>query len=104
TLLRVLTGEQPLDSGDVHRKQGLRVARLGQEIDDDRGQSVLDVVLDGLGHQGRLLAEYHHAARKAADGAPVSLKELERVQQAIEAADAWSIDRQAQAVITRMGL
>ncbi len=78
TLLKVFTGEQTLDSGDIRRRQGLRIAHLGQEIDPDSGQSVLDVVLGGLGHQGRLIAEYHAVARKAAEGGSQALRQLER--------------------------
>lgn len=104
TFLRVLTGEQAIDSGDVHRNPGIRISRLEQEISSAEGLSVVDVVLDGLGEKGRLLHAYHDCAKEAGMGSPQALARLDQLQKAVEAADAWSIDLQAQTIITRMGL
>jgi ATP-binding cassette subfamily F protein uup len=104
TFLKVLTGEQSLDAGDVHRQAGVRISRLEQEITVADGLNILDVVLEGLGEKGRLLHQYHDLAREASTGDSRALARLDNVQKKIDAVDAWSIDQQAQTIITRMGL
>lgn len=104
TFLRILTGEQQVDSGDIHRNTGVRISRLEQEISAAEGLNIIDVVLDGLGDKGRLLHDYHDCAREAGNGDAVALSKLDQLQKAVDAADAWSIDLQAQTIITRMGL
>ncbi len=48
TLLRVLTGELAPDRGECLKQQGLRVARLPQEVPDGHGGTVADEVAFGL--------------------------------------------------------
>src|SRR3954468_6362908 len=48
TLLRLIRGEIPPDEGEVIRQQGLRIARLPQEVPQGRGGSVADEVAEGL--------------------------------------------------------
>jgi len=104
TLLKVLTGEQAVDQGQVRRQPGLRIARLEQEIRHSPGALVLDVVLDGLGEKGSLIHLYHDLAKSSANGDPSALNALAEVQKQIDASDAWSIDQQAHAILSRMGL
>jgi ATP-binding cassette subfamily F protein uup len=104
TLLKVLTGEQNVDQGQVRRQPGLRIARLEQEIQHAPGAKVLDVVLDGLGDKGALLHRFHDLARKSSSGDPSALKALAEVQKQIDASNAWSMDQQAQTILSRMSL
>ena len=48
TLLRVVSGEQPPDSGIVWRAPGLRVARLPQDVPPAGARTVAEEVADGL--------------------------------------------------------
>lgn len=104
TLLKVLTGEQSVDQGQVRRQPGLRIARLEQEIHNNSGASVLDVVLDGLGEKGILIQRFHDLAKSSANGDASTLKALAEVQKEIDASNAWSIDQQAIAILSRMDL
>ena len=47
TLLRLLCGEIEADEGSVIRQQGLRVARLPQDVPEGHGGSVADEVAEG---------------------------------------------------------
>jgi ATP-binding cassette subfamily F protein uup len=49
TLLRLVRGEVEPDEGEVIRQQGLRIARLPQEVPEVRGRTIADVVAEGLG-------------------------------------------------------
>ncbi|MGY0559342.1 MULTISPECIES: ATP-binding cassette domain-containing protein [unclassified Luteimonas] len=100
TLLRVLSGELLPDDGKVRVQDGARVARLEQEVPGDAGGSVFDVVADGLGELGGVLAEFYRLAH--AD--PVDTDALAVVQARIEAAGAWSLDQRVAATLERMGL
>jgi ABC transport system ATP-binding/permease protein len=48
TLLRLIEGQIESDEGEVIRQQGLRIARLPQEVPEGRGGTVADEVADGL--------------------------------------------------------
>ena len=62
TLLRLIRGELEPDEGEVIRQQGLRIARLPQEVPEGRGGTVADEVAEGLDEAG------HAAARRRPPG------------------------------------
>src|SRR5258705_9751765 len=49
TLLRLIQGEIHADEGEVIRQQGLRIARLPQEVPEGSRGTVVDLVAEGLG-------------------------------------------------------
>ena len=49
TLLKLIAGEIAADEGEVIRQQGLRIARLPQEVPRGRVGNVADEVAEGLG-------------------------------------------------------
>ncbi len=100
TLLRLLSGELQADDGEVRREDGLRVARLEQEVPAGAGGDVWDVVAEGLGELGRWLAEYHHLSHAE----EVDMDALARVQGRIEAADGWSLDQRVTETLDKLEL
>ena len=98
TLLRLLAGEIVPDDGEVRVQGGVRVARLAQEVPQDTHGSVFDVVAQGLGELGALLAQYHHLLGHG------DLDALGAVQAKIEAQHGWDLDRRVQQVLTRLEL
>ncbi len=100
TLLRLLSGEIKPDDGDIRREASTRIARLEQEVPADASGSVFDVVAAGLGDLGALLAEYHHLIHEDA----IDSAAFARVQTAIEAADAWSLDQRVSETLDRLSL
>ncbi|MDR0842519.1 MAG: ATP-binding cassette domain-containing protein, partial [Acidobacteriota bacterium] len=105
TLLRILGGETPPDSGFVHRQPGLRVALLAQDVALSDERPVFDVVADGLGSLGDLAASYHHAAVEVAqDGSAAALEKLGRLQTELEEKDGWQLERQVELVLERLHL
>jgi ATP-binding cassette subfamily F protein uup len=104
TLMKLLNGELQADSGEVVREQGLRVARLTQEVPRDISGTVYDVVAEGLGEQGALLGEYHHVSQQLAAGDEKQLAKLERIQHELEANDGWQLNQKVEATLSRLGL
>ncbi len=100
TLLRVLAGELKPDDGDVRVENGVRVARLEQEVPQDAVGSVFDVVAAGLGALGALLAEYHHRIHDA----QLDTAALAALQAKIEDAGGWSLDRRVTETLSRLQL
>src|SRR5436853_6841864 len=64
TLLRVVAGELPVDSGSVWRQPALKIARLEQDVPLSSNRSVFDVVAEGHTHRledDELWLREHHA-------------------------------------------
>ena len=85
TLLKILSGDLKQDDGPVP------AAAHG---------AVFDVVAEGLGDLGALLAQFHHLSHAE----PVDVQALERVQAKIEAAHGWSLDQRVSEVLERLWL
>jgi ATP-binding cassette subfamily F protein uup len=105
TLLKLLDGTLQPDTGTVVRLTGLSVTRLEQEIPDDVGGTMFDVVAAGLGDAGALLAQYHHASLEVArDASDRALKDLDRLHHALDAADAWQVQTRVATVLQHLSL
>ncbi|MCK4761390.1 MAG: ATP-binding cassette domain-containing protein [Candidatus Aminicenantes bacterium] len=105
TLLRLLNGDITPDSGSVTRRQGSTTALLTQEIPAGITGKVYDIVSAGLGKNGALLARYHQVGSLLSEKEDkVLTAELDRLQQALEAADGWHAQRRVEDIISRMGL
>ncbi|GAA6143971.1 ATP-binding cassette domain-containing protein [Thalassolituus maritimus] len=101
TLLKIINREITPDDGVVQYRDTLRVAALQQELPKSVDESVYDVVADGIGDLGAVLARYHE---ETARGADADLKKLETLQAKIEAADGWRIQQKVDAMIQRLSL
>ena len=106
SLLRVLSGALPPDSGVVWRTPSLRVSRLDQDVPGGIERTVFDEIADGLGVLGALVADYHHAAVRVAEQPhdADALSALARLQQQLEREDGWRIEQKVELVISRLGL
>jgi ABC transport system ATP-binding/permease protein len=98
TLMKLIAGELHADDGEVRVQGGVVVARMAQEVPQATSGSVFDVVADGMGDLGHLLARYHHLL---AEG---DLDALGDVQSQIEAQHGWDLDRRVSDVLTKLEL
>jgi ATP-binding cassette subfamily F protein uup len=105
TLMHILRGAVLPDDGTVWRQSGLRIAYLSQEVPVDESRSVFEVVAAGLENIGQVLAEYHTTVGRITEHASdADMNRLAALQQQLEAADGWSLERRVGEVITRLGL
>ena len=105
TLLQIISGDQAPDSGSVWRQPGLRIARLVQDVPLSADRPVFDVVSEGLGNLGDLVAAYHHAAVEVAErGTDASLEKLGRLQHELEERDGWRLEQRVELVLARLDL
>ena len=105
TLMKVISGQVKPDSGEIERQQSMVVATLQQEVSEGIEGTVFDVVAQGLGEAARILQEYHRAIhRLSVEHSSQAEAELERTQHAVEVADAWKLNQQVEAMLSRMDL
>ncbi len=105
TLIRVIDGQVELQQGEIIQQQGLRIARLTQDVPANIHGTVFDVVAAGLGEQGRLLAAYHHVSHDyAQQGTNRLASELDRLQRELDASGGWQAHQQVETVLSKMSL
>ena len=98
TLLKLIAGELHPDDGEIRVQNGVVIARMAQEVPSGTHGTVFQVVADGLGDLGRLLARYHQLL------ADEDFDALGDVQSEIEAANAWDLDRRVELVLEKLEL
>jgi len=100
TLMKLIAGELRPDDGEIRVQQGVRIARLEQEVPHGAAGSVFDVVADGLGELGQWLAQFHHLSHADEFDADA----LASVQAKIEAAHGWGLDQRVTETLSRLEL
>jgi ATP-binding cassette subfamily F protein 3 len=110
TLLKIAAGEEPPDGGAVHAPRGVRVARLRQEIDPGREQSLRSEVASALGHldvlEHELRALEAEMAEAGTHGAevPAALAErYDRCRVAFEAGGGFERDARVERALSGIG-
>lgn len=101
TLLKLLQGLLPADEGELVRAPGLRMAYLRQDVPPASAGRIYDVVAQGLGELGELLAHYETLSHALT---AVDLDELGRLQSRIEAQGGWQYEQQLRSMLSRMEL
>ena len=105
TLLKLIDRRIVADDGDIAFADGIRVARLDQEVPLDTAGSVFDVVALGLGEIGDAIRRYHHLTQALGNHPDTKvLTELEECQHIIEAANAWDMETTIENLLTRLSL
>ena len=104
SLLKILAGINPPDAGDVWRKPALKLAYVPQEPQFQAGHTVFEAVAEGVGEAQRLLAEYHDAAHRVAEGDMEAFEDLERLSHELEIHDAWRLNSRVEETLQRLDL
>jgi ABC transport system ATP-binding/permease protein len=100
TLMRLITGEQTADDGEVIRSQGLRVAQMPQDIPRSLPGTVEEVVASGAGEVGRAVAEYHHLIHHDAD----NMKRIGALHEYLDKHDGWTLDARITGILEKLEL
>lgn len=105
TLLKILDGSLPPDSGDIWRQQGVSISALDQEVPGDTEGTVFEVVARGLGEMGRVLADHHRLCATSETAHSLELsKKIETLQHQLDAHQGWDLSQQVDQALSRMGL
>ena len=98
SLLRIMAGVDRDHHGEARPQPGIRVGYLPQEPELDHTRDVRGNVEEGIGDVKRLLDRFDRISARFAEALDdgetgALLEEQGRIQDAIEAADGWEIDR-----------
>jgi ATP-binding cassette subfamily F protein uup len=105
TLLQILSGHLPPDTGSVWRQPAVKVARLEQDVPLSDERSVFEVVAEGLGEVSALATAYHQTAVALEhDSSPALLEKLGRLQHDLEERHGWQLEQRVELILSRLGL
>ncbi|KPJ99383.1 MAG: ABC transporter ATP-binding protein, partial [Desulfobacterales bacterium SG8_35] len=105
SLMRLIAGELPPDSGRIIRQQGVKIARLDQEVPASLEGTVYSVVSGGVGMFMALLDRHRDvSSRLAEDNSASLLDELADVEHEMETAGVWQVRQQIETVLSRLQL
>jgi sulfate-transporting ATPase len=89
SLLRIMAGRDSEFRGDAQLAPGASVGLLEQEPHLDESKDVRENVLEGVGHLAALVERFNELAANYSDE---TADEFARLQDQIDAADAWNLD------------
>ena len=95
SLLKILTGSQPADSGDISLRRALRVGYLPQEFELDPELSVHENIAAGAADVVEAIRRYEQG-----EGSEAELADLLHL---IDHADGWNLDARIKATATALG-
>ena len=105
SLMRLIAGEQPPDSGHLIKQQGVKIARLDQEVDGSLDGTIYSIVSGGVGKFMALLERHRNvSSRLAEDSSESLLAELADVEHEMETAGVWQVRQQIETVLSRLQL
>ena len=98
TLLRIMAGIETDFVGEAWSADGLKVGHLPQEPELERGKTVQEIVLEGVSETRALLDRFADVSARFAEEMTDAemtalLDEQADLQERIEAANAWDLDR-----------
>lgn len=103
SLLKLITGQNSPDDGEIIREDGIRFAMLEQDVPSS-DDTVLQVVMAGAGKLAHVLAEYHRASERCTSGDMDACTLMGELQHTLDTQDGWELERHAHTVIERIGL
>lgn len=105
SLLKIIEGTLPSDSGQIWRIPHLRIASLNQDLPEKITATVYEFVATGLAATGELLAAYHTLTQRLANSHnDDDLAQLTYLQNAIDASQGWLLEQNISNVIKRLEL
>lgn len=105
TLLRILTGNEIPDEGEVSTHKELRMAYLEQNPSLSRGKTVGEVIYDGDAPTISTIRNYQEAMR-AATGKPNEKNNaaLQEALESMDAAEAWDYEQRIREILDQFGI
>jgi energy-dependent translational throttle protein EttA len=109
TLLRIMAGVEKDFAGEAHPAEGIRIGYLSQDPRLDPSKTVLGNVEEAVEKTRALLHRFDELNEKLASDLSEAeserlMAEYQRVQDAIEASNAWELDRQLEIAMDALRL
>ncbi|RSK31682.1 ABC-F family ATP-binding cassette domain-containing protein [Hymenobacter metallilatus] len=100
TLMKVLAGIEPPDTGEVSVRKGIRVTYLGQNPDFDETLTVEETIFASQNDTLKAIKEYEHVVNDPNHDPD----DLQRVMERMDALSAWDYEAQVQQILGRLGI
>lgn len=100
TLLRILTGELPSDSGAVSLREGVRLGYLTQQPVAEGHLSIKDILFDESNAVAAAVMRYEACIHNA-DTSP---EEMQSALEKMEELDAWEFDSKVNEITSKLGI
>ena len=106
TLMRLICGELEPESGIISRASSLSVTCLTQVVPSGLKGTVFDVVSEGLGSRGKLLAEYHLLSHRIATEPHNKnlLGTLDTLQHRLDIEGGWQLNHCVETIVEKIKL
>jgi ATP-binding cassette subfamily F protein uup len=105
TLMKVIAGDIIADDGQRIIENNTVIARLEQDPPQTTDITLFDYVAEGLADIGETLKNYFHQTRLVGeDPSEANLNKLQRLQETLEARDAWQFEQQIEQTLTMLKL
>jgi ATP-binding cassette subfamily F protein uup len=102
SLLKLITGELEPDHGSIQFRAGIGISQLAQSLPTETDPTVREIVTSGLAAVQALADEYREKSALQLD--TNGLRELEKLQQQVDARGGWNIEQRVDTVITELDL
>ncbi|NLM13977.1 MAG: ABC-F family ATP-binding cassette domain-containing protein [Epulopiscium sp.] len=106
TFLKVLTGVEAPDSGNISTANGLRIEYLSQNPVFEDDATVLQQIFSGSNPTIQLIREYEDTLDKLSNDPENKTfqEKLLKLNQKMDSADAWSMESEAKMILTKLGI
>lgn len=105
TLLKVIEGSVHADDGTRIVQDGVKIAKLQQEVPNDLSGSVFHIIALGLGDIGHHIEEFHRLSHAISENYTDQLmSQMTKAQQAIDAQDGWDLNQKVDTIISKLSL
>lgn len=98
SLMKLLTGQIPLEHGEIRRHGSAKVAMMEQNVPSLKGNDdIYTLVAKALGEAGEDIIEYHHALNHDLDS-------IDAIGERITNKDSWSLINTIETIISQLNL
>ena len=98
TFLKLLAGLISADDGDLKVQNRTTISYLEQQPPEDNSDTLFNIVAQGLGDAGKVIANYHDSLREGNDS------KSSKLQQQIESEDLWHYLHKIETILNRFQL
>ncbi len=102
TLLKLIAGRLAPDQGEIECRSDLRISQLEQTLPAQLELTASQYVAEAMAPVQALVADYEKRAAEHPQGR--ALRELEELQQQIDALDGWRIEQRVATTLSELGL
>ncbi|MCD6174853.1 MAG: ATP-binding cassette domain-containing protein [Planctomycetes bacterium] len=106
TLMKLICGDIEPESGSLSRAPSLSVSYLTQVVPSGLRGTVFDIVSEGLGPRGKLLAEYHLLSHRIATEPHNKnlLRQLDKLQHRLDIEGGWQLNHRVEMIVEKIKL